>query len=63
MFKQWADRACVSSPVPEPSDFDARETLTFKQVYDRAVQVAAYLRGEGVKVHDRVAIGGENSAG
>jgi len=63
MFKQWADREFVSSPLPEPSDFDARETLTYKQVYDRAVQIAAFLRGQGVKAHDRVAVGGANSSG
>lgn len=53
----------VSSPLPEPAGPDAREHLTYRQVYDRAVQYAAWMRSRGIRLGDRVAIGGANQTG
>lgn len=53
----------VSSPLPMPCDFDARERLTYAQMYQLALGYAAWMRGLGVVVGDRVAIGGRNSTG
>ncbi|EKD01644.1 hypothetical protein A1Q2_04015 [Trichosporon asahii var. asahii CBS 8904] len=60
--RKFADRVVVSSPIPLPADFYAREELTFQQVYDRALALAGILRERGVKVGDKVALGGNNSA-
>lgn len=46
-----------------PCDFYAREHLTYKQVYEKALTYAAWMRSLGVVVGDRIAIGGRNSAG
>lgn len=46
-----------------PCEFYARERLTYKQVYERALEYAAWMRAQGIVVGDRVAIGGRNSTG
>lgn len=60
--QKFSDRVVVSSPIPMPAEFYAREELTFQQVYDRALALAGILRERGVKVGDKVALGGNNSA-
>ncbi|BEI96387.1 hypothetical protein CcaverHIS631_0113360 [Cutaneotrichosporon cavernicola] len=62
-FKEFADREIVSSPIPMPAEFYARERLTYGQVYELALEYAAWMRGLGVVVGDRVAVGGRNSTG
>lgn len=59
-FAQWRDRTMISAPVPEPADFYAREVLTYGQVFDHAVQLAGWLREQGVGLGTRVGIGGLN---
>lgn len=59
----WADRPFISSPVPEPAAYEARERLTFKQIWERSLDIAAWLRTSGIKQGDRVALGGMNTAG
>lgn len=53
----------ISSPLPLPADFYAREHLTYAEVYQLALGYAAWMRGLGVVVGDRVAVGGRNSTG
>lgn len=60
---KFAERTMLSSPVPEPCDFYAREYVTFAQAYQQALQLAGALREQGVGVEDRVAVGGLNSTG
>lgn len=60
--RKYADQVVVSSPVPMPAEFYAREELTFQQVYDRALVLAGILREHGVGFGDKVALGGNNSA-
>lgn len=62
-FQEFASREFLSSPLPMPCDFYARERLTYKQVFERALEYAAWMRSQGVVVGDRVAIGGRNSTG
>lgn len=62
-FKQFADRVFLSSPLPEPAEYDARESLTYGQVYDKANVYGAWMRSLGVGYNDRVAIGGVNQSG
>lgn len=51
----------MSSPVPEPSE--EREHVSYQQVYDQAVQYSAWMRGLGIKMGDRIAVGGGNQTG
>jgi acyl-CoA synthetase (AMP-forming)/AMP-acid ligase II len=53
----------LSSPVPEPADFYAREYVTFGQVHERALRLAGWLREHGVVQGSRVSVGGANSTG
>lgn len=59
----WGPREMISSPLPEPSAAGAREHLTYTEVYIRSVELAAWLREQGVGLNTRVAIGGLNSTG
>lgn len=64
-FPLYADREFLSSPLPppaDPKDWNAREHLSYAQVYDRALDCAAWMRSLGIGISDRVAIGGANSA-
>ncbi|BEJ13945.1 hypothetical protein CspHIS471_0311190 [Cutaneotrichosporon sp. HIS471] len=63
LFMEWKDREFLSSPLPEPAEYDDREHVTYGQVYGRAVQSAAWLRSKGVGYGDRVAVGGGNNTG
>lgn len=63
LFKEWADRVFLSCPVPEPAEFDDREHVTYAQVYDRAVRYGAWMRSKGVRLGDRIAVGGLNQTG
>jgi len=63
MYPTWADREFLSAPLPEPAAYDDRENVTFAQVYERALDFAAWLRSVGVKQGSRVALGGLNSIG
>ncbi|KAL1411738.1 hypothetical protein Q8F55_002704 [Vanrija albida] len=56
---RFADRELVSAPAG-PSG-SRRETATYKQIRARAVDLAAWLRGRGLRAGSRVAIGGLNS--
>ncbi|WOO80581.1 3-[(3aS,4S,7aS)-7a-methyl-1,5-dioxo-octahydro-1H-inden-4-yl]propanoyl:CoA ligase [Vanrija pseudolonga] len=53
---RFADRDLVSSPEGK-----SRETSTYGDVHARAVSLAAWLRGRGLRASSRVAIGGLNS--
>ncbi|KAL1405725.1 hypothetical protein Q8F55_007395 [Vanrija albida] len=62
-FAKYADNVLVSSPIAAPEPYEAREVLTFAQVYDAAVRLGAVLREQGAGVGARVAIGGTNCTG
>ncbi|BEI82218.1 hypothetical protein CcaverHIS002_0300860 [Cutaneotrichosporon cavernicola] len=53
----------LSSPVPDPEPFHAREALTHGETLERAIRIAAILRDHGVGVGSRVAVGGTNCTG
>lgn len=53
----------ISDPVPEPGDAQERRHWSYGAVYARALQMGAWLREQGVKQGDRVAVGGQNSLG
>lgn len=58
-----ATNVFVSSPISAPEPYEAREILTFAQVYDAAVRLGALLVDNGAGVGSRVAIGGTNCTG
>ena len=60
---KFASKVFLSSPIADPEPFDARETLTHGEAYERAINFAALLRGAGVGAGSRVAIGGTNCTG
>lgn len=53
----------VSEPVPEPSEYHNRRQVTYGEVYARALELGAWLRDQGVKQGERVALGGQNGSG
>ncbi|KAL7424941.1 hypothetical protein Q5752_000628 [Cryptotrichosporon argae] len=54
-FDKYADRPFISSPA-----VGGREQLAFRQVYDEAAKMAAWMRSHGVVMGSRVAIAGHN---
>ncbi|KAL1413244.1 hypothetical protein Q8F55_000998 [Vanrija albida] len=61
-LEEHKDAEFISSPLPPPAGKDARETVTYGEVRTRATKLAAWLKGQGVGLGTRVAIGGTNSA-
>jgi long-subunit acyl-CoA synthetase (AMP-forming) len=61
-FERWQEHEFVSEPLPEPAPASQRQSKTYKQVYDDALQWAGWLREKGVRVGDKVAIGARNSS-
>lgn len=57
---KYADRTFISSPS---SSGTSRESVTFKQVHERAERLAGWMKEQGLGMGSRVAIGGSNSAG
>ncbi|GMK58062.1 hypothetical protein CspeluHIS016_0500940 [Cutaneotrichosporon spelunceum] len=53
----------LSSPVPDPEPFYAREALSHGEALGRAVRLAAVLRDHGIGPGKRVAVGGTNCTG
>ncbi|CAK9782582.1 unnamed protein product [Cutaneotrichosporon oleaginosum] len=62
-MERWADRELLNTPIAAPEPFEARESVTFGEAYERAATIAALLRERGIGVGDRVAVGGVNSTG
>lgn len=60
---QWGDQPFISSPIAAPHPFHGREHLSFRETYDRALELAAILRSRGVQQGTRVAVGGTNCTG
>jgi long-subunit acyl-CoA synthetase (AMP-forming) len=48
--------------VPLPAEFYERQYITYAQVWVQAVEMAAWLREQGIRAGTRVAIGGLNSS-
>lgn len=60
---QWGEKEFISSPIAAPEPFHAREHLSFRETYERALELAAILRARGVTQGTRVAVGGTNCTG
>lgn len=60
---QWGEQEWLSSPIAAPEPFHAREHVSFREMYERAIDLAAILRARGVEQGTRVAIGGTNCTG
>lgn len=56
----YGDRTFVSSPLPLSAGPDAREHVTFRQVLEKSLRVAAWMRSKGLGMGSKVAIGGGN---
>jgi len=62
-MEEHKGKVMLSSPIPEPADYYAREHVTFDQVHDKSLRLAAWLRENGVRQGGRVVVGGANSTG
>jgi len=62
-FEVYPDRIFMSSPLPLSQGVDAREHVTFRDTLERAIKIAAWMRGKGLGIGSKVAIGGGNSTG
>ena len=62
-FEVYPDRVFMSSPLPLSQGVDAREHVTFRDTLERAIKIAAWMRGKGLGIGSKVAIGGGNSTG
>ncbi|WVN86989.1 uncharacterized protein L203_102164 [Cryptococcus depauperatus CBS 7841] len=72
-YQKYSDRVFVSSPAPlqglvksvqnEKDRLERRERLTFKETLERSLKLSAWMRQKGIKVGDRVGIGGINCSG
>ncbi|WVQ89409.1 hypothetical protein IAS59_003167 [Cryptococcus gattii] len=72
-LQKYSQRGFISSPLPLREPFKSSETLTgkvnprehltFGDVLDRSLKLAAWMRSRGVRVGDRVVIGGKNCTG
>jgi len=61
-LEKWGDKEYISEPLPEPAPVTQRRTVTFAQVYDASLRWAGWMREQGVRTGDKVAIGGRNSS-
>lgn len=62
-LKRFGPRELLVSPLPEPAPAHIRERITYEDVYRRSLELAGWLREQGVGFGTRVAIGGGNSTG
>ncbi|ODO07016.1 hypothetical protein I350_04383 [Cryptococcus amylolentus CBS 6273] len=73
-YGRFKDRTFISAPLPRREPFPplasddetgvkAREYLTFGETLDRAAKLAAWMRNRGIKLGDKVVIGGKNCSG
>lgn len=55
---------CISAPVGDPAKAIAgeRESLTYREVGERAYALAGWMLEQGVRAGDPVAVGGLNTA-
>lgn len=60
---KWGGKQLLSTPIAAPEPFEARESVTFADAYNQAVDLAAVLADHGVEAGTRVAVGGVNSTG
>lgn len=62
-LEKYADRDFVSAPVGDPSKALAgeRETVTYREVGERAYALAAWMLEQGVVAGDVIAVGGINT--
>lgn len=61
LLKAGGDKVFLSSPLPPPAPLEAREHVTYNQVWERTVRMAAWMRAQGIRQGDRVAVAGNNS--
>ncbi|WOO84097.1 Putative acyl-CoA synthetase YngI [Vanrija pseudolonga] len=61
----WANegRQFLSTPSPLPSAYESRDEVSYAAVLARSIELAAWLRDQGVTVGTRVGLGGLNSEG
>ncbi|WWD20097.1 hypothetical protein CI109_104571 [Kwoniella shandongensis] len=76
-LQSYSDRTFLSSPLPVPKSFrtrqshastskdtlDPRENVTFGEVLQMALRLAAWMRARGLGVGSKVVIGGRNCTG
>jgi len=55
---KYAKRTFISSPKG-----NGRERLTFAQIYEQSIVLAAWMQARGLGLGSRIAIGGKNSTG
>ncbi|ODO00633.1 long-chain fatty acid CoA ligase [Cryptococcus wingfieldii CBS 7118] len=71
-YEKHKNKIFVSAPLPRREPYpplaegdigiDAREYWTFGEILDRGLKLAAWLRSRGIKLGDKVVIGGKNCA-
>ncbi|BEI86715.1 hypothetical protein CcaverHIS002_0700610 [Cutaneotrichosporon cavernicola] len=62
LLKSGGDKAFISSPLPPPANAEDREVVTFLQMHQRTLRMAAWLRTQGIRQGDRVAVAANNCA-
>lgn len=62
LLKAGGDKLFISSPLPPPAAPDAREHVTYNEMLARVMRMAAWMRAQGIRQGDRVALAGNNSA-
>ncbi|KAL1405668.1 hypothetical protein Q8F55_009307 [Vanrija albida] len=62
-LNRYSDRVIINEPVPEPAEYDDRRDVTYGELLAHAYKLAAWLREQGIRSGDRVAVGGQNSSG
>ncbi|BEJ10624.1 hypothetical protein CspHIS471_0100460 [Cutaneotrichosporon sp. HIS471] len=58
-FRKYSERVMYISPLPESPDY---EEVTYAEQRRRVVHMAAWLRKQGIRQGDKVAVGGDNSS-
>ncbi|WVQ79445.1 hypothetical protein IAT38_001543 [Cryptococcus sp. DSM 104549] len=70
LLQKWGERTFLSSPLPIPGapaayrwDVDPREHVTYNEVLERSIRLAAWMRARGLGVGSKIVIDGGNSTG
>jgi acyl-CoA synthetase (AMP-forming)/AMP-acid ligase II len=58
-FRKYSDRVMYVSPLPQSPEY---EEVTYAEQRRRVVHLAAWLRSQGIRQGDKVAVGGDNSS-
>ncbi|WVQ75195.1 hypothetical protein IAR50_004806 [Cryptococcus sp. DSM 104548] len=73
-YGRFKNRTFISAPLPRREPFpplisgdetgiNAREYLTYGETLDRAARLAAWMKSRGIKLGDKVVVGGKNCSG